>query len=180
MLRRLRSGRGAAMADKIDHAALNCPNWTCRTSLSCWMISALFRVPRRIPLHHSKAVTTASSVRQLARLRRRRVQHPAGLARKPLGNLVRRHRGRTGPGRNPRVCAPGIARPARSGCSQRPISPSGLPRTSHSSAYRVFRVPVLATLDATTSCGGTGSGGASRSSSARSVCASALNCIASC
>jgi len=86
------------------------------------MIPALHCVTKENALHHSKAATTAHRVRQLARLRSRSVQHPAGLARKPLGNLGRRHRSRIGPGRNPRICAPGTARPAQGGRCCRSMS----------------------------------------------------------
>lgn len=90
----------------------------CRTLLSCRMISALFRFTKVNPLHYSKTVTAACWVRQLARLRSRRVQHPSGLARKPLGNLGRWHCSRTGSRRNPRICAHGTARLAQGGRSR--------------------------------------------------------------
>lgn len=69
-------------------------------------------------------------------------------------------------------------------CARRPQRPTHkfgrMPRTPHSPSYRVFRAPTLTVFDAGPSCGGTGSGGESRSSRARNVCASALNCVASC
>ncbi len=111
-----------------DHRLLlRCWPIPCTTSLKCLldlsdgvlcrMITASHFIFRRYSLHDSKAFTTAPWVRQLARLRSRRVQHPAGLARKPLGNLGRRHRCRTRPRRDPRVCASGTARPAQGGRS---------------------------------------------------------------